>query len=106
MSVTEPLDRQLTLVYKVNWVSKVTLTFTIMDYEHKAKAVADCLLGYKRDESGWKVCKKSVNICCYYCLIYMIHPLALIHAVLWNNAREPTGTFINVSLHVALPGFL
>ena len=33
-----------------------------MDYEHKAKAVGDCLMGYKTDESGWKVCKKSVNI--------------------------------------------
>lgn len=40
-----------------------------MDYEHKAKTVADCLLSYKRDESGWKVCKKSVNVCCLYGLL-------------------------------------
>lgn len=33
-----------------------------MDYEHKAKAVAERLQSYKRDESGWKVCKKSVNV--------------------------------------------
>lgn len=37
-----------------------------MDYEHKAKVVADCLLSYKRDESGWKVCKKSVNMSLFY----------------------------------------
>ncbi|XP_026149679.1 stAR-related lipid transfer protein 5 [Mastacembelus armatus] len=30
-----------------------------MDYENKAKAVAACLLSYKTDVSGWKVCKKS-----------------------------------------------
>ena len=41
---------------------------SIMDYEQKAKDVADCLMSYKRDESGWKVCKKSVNVCSYYCL--------------------------------------
>ncbi|KAF3833361.1 hypothetical protein F7725_027026 [Dissostichus mawsoni] len=33
-----------------------------MDYEHKAKAVGDCLMGYKTDESGWKVCKKSNDV--------------------------------------------
>ncbi|KAG7220823.1 hypothetical protein INR49_031562 [Caranx melampygus] len=33
-----------------------------MDYEHKAEKVADCLQGYKRDESGWKVCKKSNDV--------------------------------------------
>ncbi|XP_054878434.1 stAR-related lipid transfer protein 5 isoform X1 [Poeciliopsis prolifica] len=33
-----------------------------MDYEHKAKAVADCLLSYRRDESGWKVCRKSNDV--------------------------------------------
>lgn len=33
-----------------------------MDFEHKAKAVADCLMSYRKDESGWKVCKKSVNV--------------------------------------------
>lgn len=41
-------------------------TFTAMDYEHKAKVVADCLLSYKRDESGWKVCRKSVNVPSFY----------------------------------------
>uniref|UniRef100_A0A3P9QG38 StAR related lipid transfer domain containing 5 n=1 Tax=Poecilia reticulata TaxID=8081 RepID=A0A3P9QG38_POERE len=33
-----------------------------MDYEHKAKAVADCLMSYRRDESGWKVCRKSNDV--------------------------------------------
>ncbi|KAM4744142.1 stAR-related lipid transfer protein 5 isoform 2-T2 [Anableps anableps] len=33
-----------------------------MDYEQKAKAVADCLLSYRRDESGWKVCRKSNDV--------------------------------------------
>lgn len=31
-----------------------------MEYEHRAKMVAECLQSYRRDESGWKVCKKSV----------------------------------------------
>ncbi|XP_039858066.1 stAR-related lipid transfer protein 5 isoform X1 [Simochromis diagramma] len=33
-----------------------------MDFEHKAKAVADCLMSYRKDESGWKVCKKSNDV--------------------------------------------
>lgn len=40
-----------------------------MDYEDKAKTVADCLMGYRRDESGWKVCKKSVNVTVCYIVI-------------------------------------
>lgn len=40
-----------------------------MDYEHKAETAADCLQSYKKDGSGWKVCKKSVNVCCYYDLL-------------------------------------
>ena len=32
-----------------------------MDFVHKANTVSDCLLGFKKDESGWKTCKKSVN---------------------------------------------
>lgn len=47
-----------------------------MDYEDKAKTVADCLQGYKRDESGWKVCKKSVTVS-YCCMIYGLHSLVL-----------------------------
>ncbi|XP_015245284.1 stAR-related lipid transfer protein 5 isoform X1 [Cyprinodon tularosa] len=34
----------------------------MVDYEAKAKAVADCLLSYRRDESGWKVCRKSNDV--------------------------------------------
>ncbi|XP_035986070.1 stAR-related lipid transfer protein 5 isoform X3 [Fundulus heteroclitus] len=33
-----------------------------MDYKDKAKSVADCLLSYRRDESGWKVCRKSNDV--------------------------------------------
>lgn len=32
-----------------------------MDYEHKAARAAECLLGYRDDQSGWQVCKKSVR---------------------------------------------
>lgn len=32
-----------------------------MDYEEKANSVADRLLSYRKDESGWKICKKSVS---------------------------------------------
>uniref|UniRef100_A0A3Q2QRT6 Uncharacterized protein n=1 Tax=Fundulus heteroclitus TaxID=8078 RepID=A0A3Q2QRT6_FUNHE len=38
-----------------------------MDYKDKAKSVADCLLSYRRDESGWKVCRKSVKACFQSC---------------------------------------
>ncbi|XP_068170368.1 stAR-related lipid transfer protein 5 [Antennarius striatus] len=33
-----------------------------MDYERAARAVADTLLSYKTDESGWKVCRKSNDV--------------------------------------------
>ncbi|TMS12881.1 StAR-related lipid transfer protein 5 [Larimichthys crocea] len=33
-----------------------------MEYEDKAKAVGECLQSYRRDESGWKVCKKSNDV--------------------------------------------
>lgn len=33
-----------------------------MDYEHKAKFAAECLMSYRRDQSGWKVCKKSNDV--------------------------------------------
>lgn len=33
-----------------------------MDYEGKASQVAECLQGYRKDESGWKVCKKSNDV--------------------------------------------
>ncbi|CAB1339063.1 unnamed protein product [Coregonus sp. 'balchen'] len=33
-----------------------------MDYQHRANAVGDCLLSYTKDESGWKVCKKSNDV--------------------------------------------
>ncbi|KAF5906188.1 stAR-related lipid transfer protein 5, partial [Clarias magur] len=33
-----------------------------MDYEEKAGSVADRLLSYRRDESGWKICKKSNDV--------------------------------------------
>lgn len=33
-----------------------------MDYEEKAKFAAERLLGYTKDPSGWKVCKKSNDV--------------------------------------------
>ncbi|KAF4083052.1 hypothetical protein AMELA_G00135580 [Ameiurus melas] len=33
-----------------------------MDYEDKANSVADRLLSYRKDESGWKICKKSNDV--------------------------------------------
>ncbi|XP_064817142.1 stAR-related lipid transfer protein 5-like [Oncorhynchus masou masou] len=33
-----------------------------MDYQNTANAVGDCLLSYTKDESGWKVCKKSNDV--------------------------------------------
>ncbi|KAG7265168.1 hypothetical protein CRUP_003609 [Coryphaenoides rupestris] len=33
-----------------------------MDYVHKATVVSDCLMGFKKDESGWKTCKKSSDV--------------------------------------------
>lgn len=66
-----------------------------MDYEQKAKTVADCLLSYKRDESGWKVCKKSVNIRCYYGLLgsYLVG-FFYMHAVLRSIDRGTNVCFI------------
>lgn len=57
------------LGYPAYWIKIATqrlIYLFIMDYEQKAKTVADCLVRYKRDASGWKVCKKSVNVRCYY----------------------------------------
>ncbi|KAK3533921.1 hypothetical protein QTP70_034910, partial [Hemibagrus guttatus] len=33
-----------------------------MDYEEKANSVADRLLSYRKDESGWKICKKTNDL--------------------------------------------
>jgi len=33
-----------------------------MDYMHTARSVEDRLMGYKKDESGWKTCKKTVSM--------------------------------------------
>ncbi|XP_053725472.1 stAR-related lipid transfer protein 5 [Synchiropus splendidus] len=33
-----------------------------MDYGLKASQVAECLQSYRKDESGWKVCKKSNDV--------------------------------------------
>lgn len=33
-----------------------------MDYQHIANAVADSLVAYSKDESGWKACKKTVGL--------------------------------------------
>ncbi|KAF7703172.1 stAR-related lipid transfer protein 5 [Silurus meridionalis] len=37
-----------------------------MDYEEKANSVADRLLSYRKDESGWKICKKSNEVAVYW----------------------------------------
>ncbi|MCI4383329.1 hypothetical protein PGIGA_G00025210 [Pangasianodon gigas] len=37
-----------------------------MDYEEKANSVADRLVSYRKDESGWKVCKKSSEVAVYW----------------------------------------
>ncbi|XP_017554994.1 stAR-related lipid transfer protein 5 [Pygocentrus nattereri] len=34
----------------------------IMDYEGKANSVAELLLSYSRDQSGWKICKKTSEV--------------------------------------------
>ncbi|KAM9318250.1 stAR-related lipid transfer protein 5 isoform 2-T2 [Pholidichthys leucotaenia] len=33
-----------------------------MDYEDKVRLVADSLMSYRREETGWKVCKKSNDV--------------------------------------------
>ncbi len=33
-----------------------------MDYTHTARSVEDRLLSYRKDESGWKTCKKTVSV--------------------------------------------
>ncbi len=33
-----------------------------MDYIHTARSVEDRLLSYRKDESGWKTCKKTVSV--------------------------------------------
>ncbi|XP_061591989.1 stAR-related lipid transfer protein 5 isoform X1 [Cololabis saira] len=33
-----------------------------MDYEQRARDTADCLLRYRTDEAGWKVCRRSNNV--------------------------------------------
>lgn len=49
-----------------------------MEYEHKAKMVADCLQSYRRDDSGWKVCKKSVIMSLSYSImLHSVHGDAL-----------------------------
>lgn len=44
-----------------------------MDYMHTARSVEDRLLSYKKDESGWKTCKKTVSIKqkCLFFFFYM-----------------------------------
>uniref|UniRef100_A0A3B1K3U1 StAR related lipid transfer domain containing 5 n=1 Tax=Astyanax mexicanus TaxID=7994 RepID=A0A3B1K3U1_ASTMX len=37
-----------------------------MDYEEKANWVAELLLGYSRDQSGWKSCKKTSEVVVYW----------------------------------------
>ncbi|KAG7327396.1 hypothetical protein KOW79_009002 [Hemibagrus wyckioides] len=37
-----------------------------MDYEEKANSVADRLLSYRKDESGWKICKKTNDVVVYW----------------------------------------
>ncbi|XP_028678351.1 stAR-related lipid transfer protein 5 [Erpetoichthys calabaricus] len=37
-----------------------------MDYRHIASTVAECLLSYSRDESGWKACKKTSEVSVFW----------------------------------------
>ncbi|XP_048828267.1 stAR-related lipid transfer protein 5 [Brienomyrus brachyistius] len=37
-----------------------------MDYQHIANAVADSLVAYSKDESGWKACKKTDAVTVYW----------------------------------------
>ncbi|XP_060796460.1 stAR-related lipid transfer protein 5 [Neoarius graeffei] len=37
-----------------------------MEYEEKARSVAERLLSYRKDESGWKICKKSNEVAVYW----------------------------------------
>ncbi|XP_037553237.1 stAR-related lipid transfer protein 5 [Nematolebias whitei] len=33
-----------------------------MDYKEKAESVSDCLLGFRRDGFGWKICRKTNSV--------------------------------------------
>lgn len=50
-----------------------------MDYEEKASSVAERLLSYRKDESGWKICKKSVSAISLFSFVFILQCLPKHH---------------------------